>query len=79
MSRRNDARSETVAMAIYVENGLLDGVAEAIASLEPCPFAGKVTADQIKIVLGEVGDVWPGSIRPTDRNGVVALFPRHGS
>lgn len=29
---------------------------------EPWPFAGKVTADQVKLILGEKGNVWPDSI-----------------
>lgn len=49
-------------MAIYVENELFDHVAKVIAALEPCPFAGKVTADQIKIALADATDIWPASI-----------------
>lgn len=36
--------------------------AEAIANVRPCPVEGRVTADQIKIMLGELLDVWPDSI-----------------
>jgi hypothetical protein len=39
-------------------------LAEAIASIEPCPFTGKVTADQVKLVLGEKVNIWPLSILP---------------
>jgi hypothetical protein len=49
-------------MAIYVENELFDRVAEAIVALEPCPFAGKVTVDQIKLALADAADIWPVSI-----------------
>ena len=38
-------------------------LAEKIANLEPCPFVGRVTPDQVKIALGEFGDIWPESIR----------------
>jgi len=40
--------------------------AEAIARLEPCPFAGKVTADQIKEVLVEIGGLMPASVADDD-------------
>lgn len=49
-------------MAIYVENELFDRVAKVIAAIEPCPFAGEVTADQIKIALADAADIWPVSI-----------------
>ncbi len=51
-------------MEIYLETSRLNQMAEAIAALEPCPFTGKVTADQVKLVLGERGNVWPLSILP---------------
>lgn len=51
-------------MEVYLETSRLNQMAEAIAALEPCPFAGRVTADQIKLVLGEKGNVWPASILP---------------
>ena len=57
-------------MAIFAENALLDKACRAIAALEPCPFAGKVTADQVKIALGELLDIWPESIAPK--------YMRHG-
>ena len=51
-------------MAIFAENALLDKACRAIAALKPCPFAGKVTADQVKLALGEMLDIWPKSIAP---------------
>lgn len=51
-------------MEIYLENNRLNQLAEAIAAIAPCPFTGKVTADQVKLVLGEKGNVWPASILP---------------
>ena len=35
------------------------------------PHGGPVTENEIKIVLGEAGDIWPTSIRPTNdiKNG----------
>jgi hypothetical protein len=47
---------------IYVATARENRIAEAIAALTPCPFHGYITADQVKIVLGEVGDIWPASI-----------------
>jgi len=48
---------------IYIATARENRIAEAIAALEPCPFHGCITSDQVKIVLGEVGDIWPESIR----------------
>lgn len=49
--------------AIYIETARYQRAVAAIAALEPCPFEGVVTADQIKEALGEIGDIWPESIR----------------
>ncbi len=49
-------------MAFYVENETYNRLALAIAALEPCPFAGKVTDDQVKVTLSEHLDIWPASI-----------------
>ncbi|WP_375763089.1 hypothetical protein ACE10X_27230 [Bradyrhizobium sp. Pha-3] len=45
---------------------LLDrpGLAERLAELDGCPFSGVVTVNEIKIALGEFGDIWPTSIWP---------------
>jgi hypothetical protein len=48
---------------IYIATAREDRIADAIAALEPCLFHGRVTTDQVKIVLGEVGNIWPESIR----------------
>ena len=50
-----------ISVAIVVETKLYNRVAEMIAALKSCPFAGRVTADQVKIALGEL-DIWPASI-----------------
>lgn len=49
---------------IYIANEQLISAADAIADLEPCPFAGKITRDQILMTMGEHGDMWPVSILP---------------
>ena len=54
-ARVNDGAALDVALAaLTVSLGAL--------ALDPCPFAGKVTADQVKIVLGNVANIWPASI-----------------
>ena len=42
---------------MLVKTEKFNAAAEKIAALEPCPFAGRVTADQVKLVIGEVLDV----------------------
>jgi hypothetical protein len=37
-------------------------LAETIAALEPCLFAGRVKADQIMMALGELLDIWSALI-----------------
>ena len=39
-------------------------VGKMTAALQPCPFLGVVTADQVKIALGECLDIWPDLIAP---------------
>ena len=48
---------------IYIATARENRIAEAIAAREPFPFHGRITTDQVKIVLGEVGNIWPESIR----------------
>lgn len=48
---------------IYIATARENRIAETIAALTPCPFHGRITTDQVKIVLGEVGDIWPASIK----------------
>jgi hypothetical protein len=48
---------------IYLQHDRYTRLAAALANLEPCPFAGRITEDQIKTVLGEAGDIWPVEIR----------------
>lgn len=52
--------------AIYIETARYQRAVAAIAALEHCMFEGVVTADQVKVVLGEIGDIWPESIRGED-------------
>lgn len=62
MPPRNDAL-EGIAMAHFIDNETYNRGLEAVATLKPCASVGEVTADQVKIVLGEALDVWPASIQ----------------
>jgi hypothetical protein len=48
----------------YIDSVVYDRVVKALVELEPCPFAGVVTVDQVKIALGEWLNIWPASIAP---------------
>lgn len=48
---------------IYLDYDRYSRLVTALANLQPCPFAGRITEDQIKVALGEAGDVWPLEIR----------------
>lgn len=50
----------------YISNDTYRALVEALLKPEPCPFTGDVETDQIKLILGEVGGVWPERIRPAD-------------
>lgn len=49
---------------IFLNDARLFAIADAIATIRPCPFAARVTRDQIIVALGEHGDIWPTSILP---------------
>ena len=49
-------------MSIYCETALLNRFAETVAALKPCPYDGVVTAEQVKVALGQLLDIWPASI-----------------
>ena len=51
-------------MEVYIETSRLNQLAEAIAAIEPCPGSGKIEAYQVKMLLGERGNIWPASILP---------------
>ena len=46
----------------FMEDHRLLTASKAIADLEPCPYAGRLTAEQVLIALCETADVWPLSI-----------------
>ena len=48
---------------IYIDDQSFEELAIRLAAITPCPFAGYVTANQMKIALGEHGGVWPASIK----------------
>lgn len=39
---------------------------EALAALDPDAFTGNYEPDQIKVTLGEEGNIWPASIRVSE-------------
>lgn len=43
-------------------NNRLEPLADQLASLAPCPVTGIMTDNEVKIALGEAGDIWPRSI-----------------
>lgn len=55
-------------MATFKNSNLLHRACQSIADLEPCSMAGVVTADQVKLALGELLDIWPDSIAPKCSN-----------
>jgi predicted amidohydrolase len=62
-------------MARYIKTKLFNRAAAKIAALKPCPFAGVVTVDQVKLALGECLDIWPESIAPFAESAEIVPFP----
>jgi hypothetical protein len=54
-------------MEVYRSEESYRRLVEALAAIKPCPVTGEVT-DQVKIALGEVGDIWPNSIKDCDED-----------
>jgi len=50
-------------MSTYTPDDLYMRLVKALVDPSPCPVTGKVTDNEIKIILGEIGDHWPESIR----------------
>ena len=65
INRRNIARLGANMTILQTEQ--FERVAEKIAALEPCPFFGVVTADQVKIALVEL-DIIPASVADEDND-----------
>ena len=47
---------------IFVSDERYSRLVAALLNVKPCPFTGAVTENEIKIALGEAGDIWPESI-----------------
>lgn len=45
--------------SIYLPRRAYARLVDAILKLEPDPVSGQVEADQVKLALGEFGDIWP--------------------
>jgi len=50
-------------MSTYKPDDLYIRLVKALVDPSPCPVTGKVTEDEIKVILGEIGDIWPESIQ----------------
>lgn len=66
-------------MATYIPNDRLEALARALTQIEPCAVTGRITENEIKIALGEHGDIWPASIRHHDDSyKLIILRPEGG-
>lgn len=48
-----------------VDPELRGDLIEALIAIEPSPFSGEIDLSDVRLVLGEVGDVWPDAVRET--------------
>jgi hypothetical protein len=60
-------------MASYNSKEKYAALVSALVNVERCPLTGKIDENDIRIILGEYGDVWPASILPTSDGGCVVL------
>lgn len=49
-------------METYIADETYDRLVMALLTLQPSPVTGEVGADEVKIALGEIGDIWPARI-----------------
>jgi hypothetical protein len=70
---RNDAH-RGVDMTTYLETGLYRRLAEALCGAAPCAVTGLIADDQIKIILGEIGNIWPDCIRDCCEVDKMAIY-----
>lgn len=59
-ARKRLAGARTESRSIFIDGGKYD--AFLLAALEPDPFTGFATADQVKVALGVHFDIWPDRI-----------------
>jgi hypothetical protein len=50
-------------MSTYKPDNQYSRLVRALVNPEPCPVTGMVTDNEIKVILGEIGDIWPESIQ----------------
>jgi hypothetical protein len=55
--------NEGAAMSTYKSDSRYSRLVRALVNPEPCPVTGMVTDNEIKVILGEIGDIWPESIQ----------------
>jgi hypothetical protein len=56
------ASPEELPVEIYIDDNGYAALVAVLANLEPCPVEGRITEDQVKLALGEHGNVWPVAI-----------------
>ena len=47
----------------YIQTARYRRAVKQLADLKPCPWTGKIDEDLIKTILGEIGGIWPKSIK----------------
>jgi hypothetical protein len=47
---------------IFLDDERCSRLVAALTKVQPCPVTGEVTDNEIKVILGEIGDIWPESI-----------------
>lgn len=50
-------------MEHFIADETYDKLVAALVNVEPCPVTGEIGPDQVKFVLGEIGDIWPARIQ----------------
>jgi hypothetical protein len=68
ISPRNVAHESRAVVAIFFKKSLYDVAMQAVANIVADRHTGVVTADQVKLVLGEELVVWPDPIAPKRSN-----------
>ncbi|WP_034996456.1 hypothetical protein [Beijerinckia mobilis] len=54
-----DSFDDETGSGVYLPDEVYERLVGALINPDPCAVTGEVTADQIKIILGTVGNIWP--------------------
>ena len=62
-TRKHFGEIDALAASLTAQNNRYHAIMSALDVMEHDPWTGRIEECQVKIVLGEIGDIWPEHIR----------------